>query len=90
MMASDYTHWHGTYEVAKNFYMDFIPACYELAEQAKHSGDPARVAAAEALEKKLEEVLNSDDHKWYLGKVSPEEAAQRKARQDEFKSRYGN
>ena len=26
MMGPDYTHWHGTYEVAKHFYSEFIPA----------------------------------------------------------------
>ncbi|GAB4384804.1 MAG: hypothetical protein Kow0022_08520 [Phycisphaerales bacterium] len=90
MMAPDYTHWHGTYEVAKTFYTHYVPALKELAEQARESGDPDRVAAAEALEKKLDEVLNSEDHKWFLGKISPEEAARRKARQEEFKARYGN
>ena len=25
MMAPDYTHWHGTYEVAKRFYAELIP-----------------------------------------------------------------
>lgn len=71
----------------EDFYTDFIPAPRELAEE---SGDAARLAAAEALEKKLDEVLNSEDHKWFLGKVSPDEAAKRKVRQEEFKSRYND
>ena len=25
MMGPDYTHWHGTYEIARNFYMELIP-----------------------------------------------------------------
>ncbi len=52
------------------------------------SGDPEKVAAAEALQNKLEEVLKSDDHKWYLGKMSPEEAAARKKAAEEFSARY--
>ncbi|MBZ0170942.1 MAG: hypothetical protein K8E66_01045, partial [Phycisphaerales bacterium] len=88
MMAPDYTHWHGTYEVAKTFYTHYVPALKELIEDANHSGSADRIAAAEALEKKLDEVLNSDDHKWFLGKMDDDEAAKRKARQEEFKSRY--
>jgi hypothetical protein len=30
MMGPDYTQWHGFYEVAKNFYFDFIPEAEEL------------------------------------------------------------
>jgi hydroxylamine dehydrogenase len=31
MMGPDYTQWHGFYEVAKNFYFDFIPEAEELS-----------------------------------------------------------
>ena len=88
MMGPDYTHWHGTYDVAKTFYTHYVPAIKELVEEARHSGDATRVAAADALEAKLTEVLNSDDHKWFLGKMDPGEKARRKAATDEFKSRY--
>ena len=37
---------------------------------------------------KLDEVLNSDDHKWYLGKTDPAEAAARAKAAAEFKARY--
>ncbi|MHC4975792.1 MAG: multiheme c-type cytochrome [Planctomycetota bacterium] len=90
MMGPDYTHWHGTYEVAKHFYTEYIPELQELADHNLHSNDEERRAAAEALAAKLDEVLNSDNHSWYLGKMDPEEAARRKAAQDEFKSRYDN
>jgi len=33
MMGPDYTHWHGTYEVAKHFYSHYIPELQELAEK---------------------------------------------------------
>jgi len=29
--------------------------------------DPEKVKAAKALQAKLDEVLGSDNHKWYLG-----------------------
>jgi len=88
MMGPDYTHWHGTYEIAKHFYSKYIPELEELVEQGLESGDADRVAAAEHLKGLLEETLNSDNHKWYLGKMDPEEAARRKQAADEFKARY--
>lgn len=88
MMAPDYTHWHGTYEIARNWYSEFIPELRELVEHGKHSGDPELQKAAIALENKIDEVLNSDDHKWFLGKMDPEEAAARKRAAQEFQSRY--
>ncbi|MCP3902212.1 MAG: hydroxylamine oxidoreductase [Planctomycetes bacterium] len=88
MMGPDYTHWHGTYEVAKTFYTHYVPAIRHLVKEAHESGDPERSAAADALAAKLDEVLNSNDHKWVLGKMDPEEAARRKAASDAFKARY--
>lgn len=88
MMAPDYTHWHGMYEVAKNFYSEFIPELEELIEKGKASGEPQKIRAAEALESKLAKVLASDDHKWFLGRMSPEEAAARTRAAEEFRKRY--
>ncbi len=88
MMGPDYTHWHGTYEVAKRFYSEYIPELEELIERGQSSGDPEKIKAAEALQSKLDDVLNSDNHKWYLGKMDPEEAARRQKAAEEFKARY--
>ena len=88
MMAPDYTHWHGTYEVARNFYSEFIPELEELAERGKASSDPAKIRAGEALEARINEVLGSDDHKWYLGLMDPAEQARRKQAAEDFKKRY--
>jgi len=88
MMSPDYTHWHGMYKVAKHFYSDYIPQLEELIEENIHSPDPAKVAAAQALKAKLDEVLNSDDHKWFLGQMDPDEAAARKKAAEDFKARY--
>lgn len=82
------THWHGTYEVAKNFYSEYIPELQELAEDNLDDKDPARKEAAVKLQAKLDEVLNSDNHKWYLNKTDPETLAERKKKQEEFKARY--
>ncbi len=49
MMAPDYTHWHGIYEVAKHWYTKFIPELQEIADaRALHSDDPAKVEGAQA------------------------------------------
>jgi hypothetical protein len=88
MMGPDYTHWHGTYDLAKNFYSEYVPELEELAEENLHDDDPERVAAAQALLVKLDEILRTDDHKWFLGLMDPAEAARRAEQQAEFKQRY--
>jgi len=88
MMAPDYTHWHGTYDIAKTFYTHMVPELRELIEKNLHSDDADRVTGANALKDKLDQVLNSDDHKWFLGKLDPEEKARRQKAAAEFKKRY--
>ena len=85
MQGPDYTHWHGTYDLAKHFYTLMVPELETLIAQgmAKGMEDEAGV-----LQAKLDEVLNSDDHKWYLDKLDPEEKAKRKKAAEEFKARY--
>ncbi len=87
MMGPDITHWHGTYEVAKHFYSEFIPELYELIERGER-GNAAKKAAAKKLHAKLDEVLNSPNHRWFINKMDTGEATKRKARQKEFKGRY--
>ena len=88
MMGPDYTHWHGTYEIAKHFYSEYIPELEELVEEGLESEDADRVAAAKALGEKIEEVLATDDHKWFIGEMDPEEAARRAKAAEEFRKRY--
>lgn len=88
MMGPDYTHWHGTYEVAKHFYSEFIPELEDIVGKNLESKDPEKVKQAQALQAKIEEVLNSSDHKWFLNKMDPEEAARREKAQGEFDERY--
>jgi hypothetical protein len=89
MMGPDYTHWHGTYDVAKHFYTEMVPEIEHLADRGEQSGDADKEAAAKTLRAKLEEVLNSDNHRWYLNKLNPDELQRRKERQEEFQKRYG-
>ena len=67
MMAPDYAHWHGTYEVADRWYNEFLPEAMEIIETAKKKR--ATRAGANAAEKVLEEILAS----WRLNPVSAED-----------------
>jgi hypothetical protein len=88
MMGPDYTHWHGTYEVAKRFYAEFVPELEELIHEGKGSQEPDKVAAAKALEHKLREVLDSPNHQWFNNKMDPAELERRKRAAEEFNARY--
>jgi ribosomal protein L31 len=88
MMGPDYTQWHGNFEVAHRFYMEFVPQLREVLHKATASGDTAKVAAAHKVETELEQVLNSATHRWFLGKMTPEERAARKKAAEEFRKRY--
>jgi len=88
MFGPDYTHWHGTYEVARTFYTHYVPELEELIEKGLASPDADRVAAAKALQAKLEEVLKSRNHRWYLDEMDPAEKAARAKAAEEFRKRY--
>ncbi len=68
MQAPDYTHWHGTYDLAKHFYTKMVPELEDLVNENLDSKDPQKAKAARDLQAKLVEIFNSDDHKWYIGK----------------------
>lgn len=88
MMGPDYTHWHGTYEVAKHFYSKYVPELQELVDHHKDSKEPAKKEAAAKLEQLLNATLNNADHQWYLNKMSPEEKAARDEQRADFQKRY--
>jgi len=88
MMGPDYTHWHGTYEVAKRFYAEFVPELEELIHDGLEGKDPESTKAAEALNKKLREVLDSPDHRWFDDKLDPADAERRRKAAAEFSVRY--
>lgn len=88
MMGPDYTHWHGTYEVAKHFYSEYIPELQDLIDRNQDSSDPAKKAAAAKLGELLDATLNHTDHQWYLNKMSPEEKLAREQQRLDFQKRY--
>ena len=88
MMGPDYTHWHGTYEIAKHFYTEFIPELEELVERNYDSNVPEKKEAAESLEKLLEETLAHENHRWFINQMDPAEKARREESVKEFQGRY--
>ncbi|MCK5726362.1 MAG: cytochrome C552 [Thiotrichaceae bacterium] len=88
MMGPDYTHWHGTYEVAQHYYVKFIPELEKLIHKGETSKDPKKQASAKALQEGLDKMLNSKDHMWYLDKLTDKQKAVRQAAIKEFKAKY--
>jgi hypothetical protein len=64
MMAPDYAHWHGMYEVAERFYQQLIPQAREIAHEAARNGKSAQ---ARAVENVIEEIMARPEHQWIGG-----------------------
>ena len=62
MMAPDYAHWHGMFEVAERFYMELVPQVREICDHAREEG---RGEAADAALAVLEEILARPEHEWF-------------------------
>jgi len=62
MMAPDYAHWHGMYEVAERFYQELIPQAREIAEHARGEG---LTEEAEAVLKQIDDILTRPEHTWF-------------------------
>ncbi len=82
MMAPDYTHWHGMFEVAERFYIELIPQALELAD---HAGSTGQGAQARAVRAAVDAVLSRPEHAWFRGGAEGEAARIRK----EMEKRYG-
>ncbi|WP_242393552.1 multiheme c-type cytochrome [Anaeromyxobacter oryzisoli] len=70
MMAPDYAHWHGMYEVAQTFYEKVVPEAREIVAHAAARG---QVAQAKAVQAVLDEILARPEHAWYLQERAKEE-----------------
>jgi hydroxylamine dehydrogenase len=62
MMAPDYAHWHGMFEVAERFYMQLLPQVREICEHARKEG---RVAEADRVLAVLDAILARPEHQWF-------------------------
>ena len=72
MMAPDYAHWHGMFEVAQCFYEEFIPEARALCDQAEKSG---KGAEANAVRKVIDEILARPEHAWYTKQPNKQEGS---------------
>ena len=61
MMAPDYAHWHGMYEVAERFYMELIPQAREIIHEAEENGQQE---AADSVRKVIDDILARPEHQW--------------------------
>jgi len=48
----------------------------------------ANVEGARNVQKLIDTTLSSENHRWFLGQMTPEERVERKRQQEEFKQRY--
>ena len=82
MMAPDYTHWHGMYEVAERFYMELIPQALEIADHAAESGKGSQARAVRSV---VADILARPEHAWFETGAEGEMAKIR----EEMEKRYG-
>ncbi len=73
MMSPDYSHWHGLYEVAYNFYFHMLPAAEESIEKALANGTIDE-NVVQAWEEFIGSILSRQEHKWIKGLTSEERA----------------
>lgn len=68
MMAPDYAHWHGMFEVAERFYKELIPEARELALHAKEAG---KVQEGDQVLMTIETILARPEHQWFEAETGP-------------------
>jgi len=89
MFAPDYTQWHGFYEVADRFYMEFLPQAREVVEHGRAAGGQLAQAASE-VEALIEATLAMDEHKWFSGDEPEAVKEARRKAAEEFRKRYAD
>lgn len=81
MMAPDYTHWHGMFEVAERFYIELIPQAQELVAEAREHGNEEAALAVEAT---ITEILARPEHSWFKQGAADQIEAIRAAMQEKY------
>ena len=61
MMAPDYAHWHGMFEVAERFYQELIPQAREITRHASQNGKAKEARAVNAV---IDAILAREEHAW--------------------------
>jgi hypothetical protein len=86
MMAPDYTHWHGTYDLAKHWMTKFVPEIKDILHE--YGDSKAAKTQVAALRATLDEVQNSPEWMWSINKEDEATKEAREKRQQEFLDRY--
>lgn len=68
MMAPDYTHWHGMFEVSERFYQGLIPEARAITASAAAEGKKAQADAVDAV---IDSVLSRPEHVWSKAEGAP-------------------
>jgi hypothetical protein len=88
MQAPDYTQWHGNYDLARNWYGEYVPELKEVIEMGHASSNREAQKLSAELEAMLTEITNDDNHKWSIGKEDTKAAAEREKRRKHFLDKY--
>ena len=80
MMAPDYTHWHGMFEVAERFYMELIPQARELVHRAEAAGRSEAAAAAATIDA----ILARPEHRWCVDGAAEQTMEIERAMQERY------
>lgn len=81
MMAPDYTHWHGMFEVGERFYMGLIPQAREIADHARKDGKAEAAGRVDAL---IDEILRRPEHAWFEEGAADQAAKIRQAMEERY------
>ena len=66
MMAPDYAHWHGMFEVAERFYHALVPEARAITQAAAAAGKKAQADAVNAV---IDGILRRPEHAWFLNET---------------------
>jgi hypothetical protein len=61
MMAPDYAHWHGMFEVGERFYRGLIPQAREICKHAEADGKKEQ---ADRVRGVIDSILTRPEHQW--------------------------
>lgn len=81
MMAPDYTHWHGMYEVAERFYMQLIPQAREVTRHARENGRGEAAAKVDAV---IDQILARPEHSWFKEGAADQAEKIRRAMEERY------
>jgi hypothetical protein len=84
----NYTQWHGNYDLARNWYGEYVHELKEIIEMGHASSNKEAQKLSDELQAMLTEITNDENHKWSIGKEDPKAAAERDKRRKEFLDKY--